>query len=480
MYTNKAEHLKTTEAADKSHAAKVDSLSYTDNRPAAVLQRKLWQKVNQDTVKPPKGLEKEGQTHSDSMRDVLPVGNVVQRMEVLINGKKRDIIESELTSDAAVQTLFSSLGLVLPGDLDPHFLSSRQQQLNKIAAAVNFSDPNHTLIMSTFGKLVDDIEPDWKKWHEKENEQNLEEDPTGRLILLAEIRKKFFAAPGIRSLLYLGAGADIENPLKGTRAASMTFVDTEQYNIEVMKKNIISSYKDRDIALTEQREGDAVTGITAHDAISHEVLLQINLHEMGYAPYFSQSVQQFDTLFDKDSWFDEAEVAEPTVVHSFVSRLREGGIWVSNLTLGDMFTDLFDATGIVNCTHMMHEVIRNISFGNSTVKIYEKTNAYNAAYFGLIYDFIKEVKSIAIHLENNSPLSKEGKDEYIGKIQTALGAALAKGEGLPEFGSMKVKLEAKYEELNQRINNLPDDSSDEQEEEKTNISSSPSLLPENQ
>lgn len=294
-----------------------------------------------------------------------------------------------------------------------------------------------------------------------EGEEGMD-DATGRFKLLKNIQETFFTGGRPGNLLYLGAGADVANPHLATGGtASMTFVDSEPFNVEIIKDKFRRLFGS-DITFEEQKEKEKVVQLVVKSADS-ETLHTLDLRQMGYEAFFAQDETMFDVIFDKDSWLNDVETS---IVHAFVSRLRVGGRWVSNMTLGgDLLRDLFDEVGIEEQTEELDEVLKFVSFGYSTAKVYEKTEQFNQGLFDLLYDFCRALKPYLPLIAERKQVDYDTGQDALGMVDKALKQALDSGSKVKGFEAMKRRLFEKAEFLKERLEELTLPEEEEEEEE---------------
>jgi hypothetical protein len=399
-------------------------------------------------------------------------GSTIQRLAIRIQGKDQHVYQDELVGGSGVPVdpgrvtaLFSRLGLTLPASLaSSTFLTETQKQLNKLSLAIDIESPNRDTVLEVLSDLFDGKAPNWTKWNQNQAAERKTAlfETEGRLELLDNLRATLFPATPERRLLYLGAGADVGNPLQSTGATSLTLVDSEPFNVELLK-NRLRIYHGRNVLIEEVLQATKVVGLIVRDPVSHATLQTVDLRHTGYAPYFKSEHKTFDVIFDKDSWLSDSE---NHVVHNFVDRLNEGGYWISNHGMAEGFMeDVFRLTGLRSRTETLDDVYRHVSFGYDTVKVYEKTSAYNRLKFQLVYDFTRSIKGVYDTVVKNKPVAAEIVESSKATVNKALSTALMSAASLLDAGPLADRLRGKADNLKNELDRLKYIESDDDDDE---------------
>lgn len=257
-----------------------------------------------------------------------------------------------------------------------------------------------------------------------------------RTQLLDNVRQTFFAnAPA--NLLYLGAGTDVSNPYGCTHTTAMTFVDTQAFDADAANsiENKIKEIFGDTTQFVRTEANNEVTRITASNA-DGQAVMTIDLKHMGYEPYFQNNNVQFACIFDKDSWLDDASVA---VVSQFVQRLQANGYWISNSSnlASDSLDNLITAVGLNRVTGQLNNVLRFVSFGFSTIQVFQKTNTFDAALFNIVYTFAKELKPLFLMVDEHQVLEQGQGEDYDDIIDAQVDAADLTGANVNNYNTIQ-------------------------------------------
>lgn len=234
-----------------------------------------------------------------------------------------------------------------------------------------------------------------------------------RRALMEKIHETYFQKQP-ESLLYLGAGADVEHPFLATQAKKMVFVDTQEPDKRL--------FGDKLLSLTgENPEITMLNPKTLEFSLEHPTGGQtksIEYNQSSYSSYFADHPKvQHDVIFDKDSWLMD----NPKDLNKAIASLKEGGRWISNAFAGvAAFERLFEAAGLKRITDRIStDPTYETPFGNiGNVEVLEKTKNYNEAALSQAFETwgqLKKIKSNAI--DDGVPIrDKEDFEDFIDLI----------------------------------------------------------------
>ncbi|MCG6495634.1 hypothetical protein [Kitasatospora sp. A2-31] len=152
-------------------------------------------------------------------------------------------------------------------------------------------------------------------------------------------------APRDRSLLYLGANADVEHPLFTTRATELTLVGVDPVNLNAatrqahlnevvgaVVRNLRSYARDGHTVSSTEIDRGRVATVRVEGPDGHPVLT-VDYHSLTYDEYLAEHPgERFDVVMDKDSWLLEWR-SEDGVADAVAGLLAEGGRWIGGTEL---------------------------------------------------------------------------------------------------------------------------------------------------
>lgn len=280
--------------------------------------------------------------------------------------------------------------------------------------------------------------------------------------LLGAVRTVYFPDHTPQRLLYLGSGADVENPFLSTGARELIFVDEAAPESQIITKKV-GTITGADPTMTESIAGPkgqtfSRTEFKSNEA--HSPLETVQYNRVGYARYFSSedSRKPLDVIFDKDSWLEPRDQAS---LLAAANSLNTGGVWISNhfnmgrTNLADQemsyFGDLFKTAGLEDVTHSMissHPTQYEVPFGNlGNLVVLRKTGSYDSATFDEVLSVYYSCKSAVnmtdpIHASDLRYLEEEDIQDTLKFMQTAVESKASNPQIRAQIEPLFKKLEA--------------------------------------
>jgi hypothetical protein len=268
-----------------------------------------------------------------------------------------------------------------------------------------------------------------------------------RWLLLRDIRKKMFEGRP-NTLLYLGSGGDVKNPLITTGARHLTLVD----HIEPVDPKT-GKLVDLDAEAQEIAFKEADSGSVEDRFVTVAPLVDFHLSDaMGFLREID-AVDRFDVLFDKDSWL--GEIKDPDFLPMYLRALKPGGVWITNHP-NEAVANSLQVLGFNNITSRLLPELMHVSFGNSTVTVLRKTRSLSleelmpATFFKELFKgftLFDPVINLELYYNFRHPDDVENTLEYY-KMQFQ---RVLKG-AYPEFQrSLEEKVRVRLEDIAQQV-----------------------------
>ena len=137
------------------------------------------------------------------------------------------------------------------------------------------------------------------------------------------------------TLLYMGAGGDVEHPLFTTNAKEIHFVDSSSDNLDSIRDKFNRMLDSERFELVETSDSNGKhTKFSIVDKSNRQEQFSLSVHKEGYDSYLSSLSKPFDIIMDKDSWLGKGgwKEKEPNVdlavAESILPHIKPGGLWM--------------------------------------------------------------------------------------------------------------------------------------------------------
>lgn len=239
------------------------------------------------------------------------------------------------------------------------------------------------------------------------------------------------------TLLYMGAGGDVEHPLFTTNAKEIHFVDSSSDNLDSIREKLSSMLDSDGFALVESGSSDGKhTKFSIVDTTNRQEQFSLSVHKEGYDSYLSSLSKPFDIIMDKDSWLGKGgwKEKEPNVdlavAESILPHIKPGGLWMGGYGVEQPMAQAFLDQSVTDLTP---ELVKE---GQQTWSGYEKMQ-------------IRQVKSgVDLPSISQSVRTSSGDDVWTDIENKVLPA-------INEYSSVDTPLQHNYENIQSIFDVLP-------------------------
>ncbi len=175
------------------------------------------------------------------------------------------------------------------------------------------------------------------------------------------------------TLLYMGAGGDVEHPLFTTNAKEIHFVDSSSDNLDSIRDKFNRMLDSERFELVETSDSNGKhTKFSIVDKSNRQEQFSLSVHKEGYDSYLSSLSKPFDIIMDKDSWLGKGgwKEQEPNVdlavAESILPHIKPGGLWMGGYGVEQPMAQSFLDQSVTDLTP---ELVKN---GQQSWSGYEK------------------------------------------------------------------------------------------------------------